>query len=251
MQVQDNIGLQSGTQLDWIRSGGAGHSHAWNIGPTASDQSTYTATWYFVVPQDAITLPPAREIRPNEEPFSCYKAIPKRDPAPFGSVYTQDDIEALARGADPEDALFTRVRVNNSLPLAAWLQEVGASISDATLHGTHPQQRRDQVVPGQMQYQFQVVVTGGLDVKYNLASPLWPMVAAEVSGGMQKTNTIIITLNGLEHRRRHISRNSAVARKTPMRRRHCRRLMSMARLRACLLMSAARTQEVSRCGPIS
>ena len=49
-----------------------------------------------------------------------------------------------------------------------------------------------------MQYQFQVVVTGGLDVKYNLASPLWPMVAAEVSGGMQKTNTIIITLNGLE-----------------------------------------------------
>ena len=198
LQVQDNIGLQSGTQFDWIRSGGAGHSHAWNIGPTASDQSTYTATWYFVVPQDAITLPPAREIRPNEEPFSCYKAIPKRDPAPFGSVYTQDDIEALARGADPDDALFTRVRVNNSLPLAAWLQEVGASISDATLHGTHPQQRRDQVVPGQMQYQFQVVVTGGLDVKYNLASPLWPMVAAEVSGGMQKTNTIIITLNGLE-----------------------------------------------------
>ena len=198
LQVQDNIGLLSGTQFDWIRTDGIGHSHAWNIGPTASDQSTYGATWYFVVPQDAITLPPAREIRANEVPFSCYKAIPKRDPAPFASVYTQDDLDALARGDFPDYALFTRVRVNNTLPLAAWLQEVGNSISDATLHGTTPHQKPDHVIPAQMQYTFQVVVTGGLDVKYNLASPLWPMVAAEVSGGMQKTNTIVITLNGLD-----------------------------------------------------
>lgn len=109
-------------------------------------------------------------------------------------IYTQDDLEALARGDYPDDAPFTRVRVNNTLPLAAWLQEVGTSISDATLHGTHPQQKRDQVIP----YTFQIVVSGGLAVKYNLASPLWPMVAAEVSGSMQKTNTIIITLNGLD-----------------------------------------------------
>ena len=214
LQVQDNLGLQSGTQFDWIRSDGAGHSHAWNIGPTGSDQGTYAATWYFAVPQDAITLPPAHEIRAGEQPFSCYKAIPKREPAPFGSVYTQDNIEALAHGDFPEYALFTRVRVNNGLPLAAWLEEVGTSISDATLHGTTPQQRRDQVVPAQMQYTFQVVVAGGLDVKYNLASPLWPMVAAEVSGSMQKTNTIIITLNGIDSQAAYLAQFSGGATNT-------------------------------------
>lgn len=211
LQVQDNLGLQSGTQFDWIRSDGAGHSHAWNIGPTASDQSTYLATWYFAVPQDAITLPPAPEIHPNEQPFSCYRAIPKRNPPPFGSVYTQDDLDALARDDVPDDALFRRVRVNNALPLAAWLEDVGSSISDATLHGTNPQQKRDQIVPAQMQYQFQVVVTGGLDVKYNLASPLWPMVAAEISGNMQKTNTITIILNGLDSQAAYLAQYSGGA----------------------------------------
>jgi hypothetical protein len=214
LQVQDNLGLQSGTQFDWIRTQSTGHSHAWNIGPTATDQSTYVATWYFAVPQDAITLPPAREINADEQPFSCYRAIPKRDPAPFGSVYTQDDIDALAHDKFPDDALFRRVRVNNTQPLAAWLEDVGTSISDATLHGTTLQQKRDQIVPAQMQYQFQVVVTGGLDVKYNLASPLWPMVAVEVSGNMQKTNTITIILNGIDSQATYAAQYSGGATNT-------------------------------------
>jgi hypothetical protein len=214
LQVQDNLGLQSGTQFDWIRTNGGGHSHAWNIGPTGADQSTYVATWYFAVPQDAITLPPAPAVDPRKHPFSCYAKIPKRNPAPFGSVYTQDDLDALARDDFPDYALFKRVRVNNTTPLAAWLEEVGTSISDATLHGTNPQQRRDQIVPAQMQYQFQVVVSGGLDVKYNLASPLWPMVAADVSGSMQKTNTITIILNGIDSQATYAAQYSGGATNT-------------------------------------
>jgi hypothetical protein len=198
LQVEDNLGLQSGTQFDWLRSDGSGHSHAWNIGPTASDQNTYTATWFFAVPQDAITLKPAPAADTSEQPFSCYKIIPKREAPPFGSIYTEDDIDALARNDFPDYALFKRVWVNNTLPLAAWLEEVGTSISDSTLHGLNADQKRDQIVPAQMQYQFNVVVTGGLDVKYDLTSPLWPAVAAEVSGSMQKTNTITIVLNGID-----------------------------------------------------
>lgn len=198
LEVEDTAGLQSGTQFDWLRSEGNGHSHAWDLGPTASDQSSYQATWYFAVPQDAITVWPAPAAGSQEHPFSCYSTIPKRIPPPFGSIYTEDDLDALARNDFPDYALFKRVWVNNTTPLAAWLEEVGTSISDATLHGTHPQQKRDQIVPAQMQYTFEVQVTGGLDVKYILASPLWPTAGAEVSGTLQKTNTIVITLNGLD-----------------------------------------------------
>jgi hypothetical protein len=208
LQVQDTLGLQSGTQFDWLRSEGNGHSHAWDIGPTAQDQNTYTANWFFALPQDAITLKPEPVVETREQPFSCYKAIPKREPPPFGSIYTQDDIEALARNDFPDYALFKRVWVNNTTPLAAWLEQVGISISDATLHGSNAQEKRDQMVPGQMQYQFTIVVTGGLDVKYILASPLWPVVGAEVAGGMQKTNTIVITLNGLDSQSAYISQFS-------------------------------------------
>ncbi len=208
LQVQDTAGLGTGTQFDWLRTQSPGHSHAWDLGPTASDQSTYQASWFFAVPQDAITVWPAPATASEEHPFSCYSAVPKRNPPPFGSVYTEDDLDALARNDFPDYALFKRVWVNNTTPLAAWLEEVGVSISDATLHGTHPQQKRDQIVPGQMQYTFQIQITGGLDVKYILASPLWPTVGAEVSGSMQKLNTIVITLNGLDSQSAYLSQFS-------------------------------------------
>lgn len=200
LQVQDTVGLGTGTQFDWLRTQSSGHSHAWDLGPTAQDQNTYEANWFFAVPQDAIKVWPASAaaLASEEHPFSCYSAIPKRDPPPFGSVYTEDDLDALARNDFPDNALFKRIMVNNTTPLAAWLEEVGSSISDATLHSTHPEQKRDQIVPAQMQYTFEIQVTGGLDVKYILASPLWPMTGAEVSGSMQKINSIEITLNGLD-----------------------------------------------------
>lgn len=200
LQVQDTASLGTGTQFDWLRTQSPGHSHAWDLGPTAQDQNTYQANWFFAVPQDAITVRPASAtaLASEEHPFSCYSTVPKRNPLPFGSIYVEDDLDALARNDFPDYALFKRILVNNTTPLAAWLEEVGISISDATLHSTHPQQKRDQIIPAQMQYTFQIQVTGGLDVKYILAAPLWPTVGAEVSGSMQKINSIVITLNGLD-----------------------------------------------------
>ena len=199
LQIQDSLGLQSGTQFDWMRTNdGGAHAHAWNLGPTASDQSTYAATWSFAVPQDAISVRPARRHASGEEPFSCYSEIPRRNPAPFNSPYTVEDLDALARNDFPDYALFKRILVNNTMPLAGWLEEVGIQTSDPTLHGNEPAEAKEQIVPAQMAYQFEVIVSGGLDVKYSLTSPLWPTVGPEVAGNVQKTNTIAIVLNGID-----------------------------------------------------
>lgn len=205
LQIQDTLGLQSGTQLDWLRtSAGGTHSHFLDIGPTGLDQSTYIASWSFVVPQDAITLraTPASLIADQSDSkdsaFSCYSVIPKRIPTPFGSVYAEPDLDALAKNAFPDYALFKRIWVNNTIPLAAWLEDVGISLTRSTLHWHDEKQKPDRIIPAQMAYTFAVQVTGGLDVKYGLTAPVWPLVGAEVLGSMQKTNTITIYLNGIE-----------------------------------------------------
>jgi hypothetical protein len=88
--------------------------------------------------------------------------------------------------------------VNGATPLAGWLVDVGKSITESTFYWEQSDEMHKDIVPTQMSYTFTVQVSGGLDVKYNLTSPLWPTVTAEVSGGVQKTNTITIILNGLE-----------------------------------------------------
>jgi hypothetical protein len=197
LQIQDFAGLQSGTQIDSLATHDAGvHTHFLDIGPTASDQSTYIATWNFAVPQDAITLYAARS--DSAAPYSCYADIPKRDPVPFGSVYAEADLEALAKNDVPQDALFKRVWVNNTIPLAAWLEDVGDSLTQSTLNWHDVRQKPDRIIPAQMTYTFVVQISGGLDVKYGLTAPKWPLLAAEVAGTMQKTNTIAMTLNGIE-----------------------------------------------------
>ena len=135
LQIQDNLGLQSGTQFDWFKTNdGGAHARLLNIGPTGSDQSTYSATWNFIFPQDAITFHAhhpdgsSKEMAPR-----CYAEIPKRIPPPFGSIYAEPDLDALSRNDFPDYALFKRVLVNNSLPLAAWRQQVGSSITETTL----------------------------------------------------------------------------------------------------------------------
>lgn len=197
--VQDNIGIGSGTQIDrlWTSDRGV-HTHFLDIGPTASDTNIYTATWNFALPQDAISLRPAPQGEPRETGFSCYSEIPKRIAPPFGSVYAEEDLDALARNDFPDYALFRRVWVNNTVPLAAWLQDVGNSITKSTLGWHTPQQKPSELIPAQMFYQFQVQVTGGLDVKYGLTAPLWPSMGVEALGSVQKTNMIQIYLNGIE-----------------------------------------------------
>jgi hypothetical protein len=198
LQVQDFIGMQNGTQADWLGTHDLGiHTHLLNIGPTASDQSTYVATWNFVVPQDAITVHAARPNASSED-FACYANVPKFEPPPFGSIYAAPDLEALARNDFPDYALFKRVWVDGTTPLAAWLGGVATSITKSTLTLHDDTQKPDRIIPAQMAYTFAIQVTGGLDVKYGLTSPRWPLVAVEGATSSQSTNTMVMTLNGIE-----------------------------------------------------
>ena len=49
-----------------------------------------------------------------------------------------------------------------------------------------------------MTYTFSIQLTGGVDVKFGLTAPGRPLLGAEVSGAMQKINTMVIVLNGVE-----------------------------------------------------
>lgn len=186
-------GLSSGTNYEWLQSSGA-RTLSVGLAPTLLDQSTYTATLNFIVPQDAIALYPGSP----ENQFACYSEIPKRVPPPFNSVYTEEDLDALARDEFPQYALFKRVLVNNTTPLAAWLEDVGGSVSKATLGWQNPQEKSSEMIPGQMSFSFAVQVIGGLNVTYTLTSPVWPVAATQLGGAVQKTNTIQIFLNGIE-----------------------------------------------------
>jgi hypothetical protein len=203
LKIQDSIGMNSGTQFNWKRTyGDAAHSRAWNIGPTASDQSSYEALWNFALPQDIYFLDDA--MTKDDPDFQCYRQIPLRQELPVefkdvkDYIYVKQDIDGLAAGKyDDNNALFTRVRVNGATPLAGWLQDVSTEISRTTLLSVDDTQS-DLVPPGQMTYTFTIIVTGGLDVKYALTSTVWAAVAGDVNAGMQQTSTITIILNGLE-----------------------------------------------------
>jgi hypothetical protein len=49
-----------------------------------------------------------------------------------------------------------------------------------------------------MVYTFTIQVSGGVDARYTLTSPLWPTAATGVIGSAQQTSTLTLILNGLE-----------------------------------------------------
>ena len=198
LKLQDNAGVNSGTQVNWKRS-----FRSWNFIPTASDQSTYEALWNFGVPQDVIALDSADT--KGDSSFQCYASIPPRENLPpqltpaQGRDYVAQDMDGLAYGNyDDGKSLFTRVRVNGTTPLAGWLLDVGRDIAKKTLFSLDDKQR-DHVPPGQMTYTFTILISIGLDVKYSLTSATpWDALGADVNAGMQQTSTITVILNGLE-----------------------------------------------------
>lgn len=193
LQIQDTGGLGAATNYEWLQSSGT-RTQTVSLAPVLQDQSTYVANLNFILPQDTLTLYPGG---PGNE-FACYSQIPTRVPPPFNSAYAEEDLDALARNDFPQYALFRRVLVNNVTPLAAWLQDVGGSITKAALGWQTPQEKPSEMIPGQMGFSFAVQVTGGLNVTYGLTSPVWPIASTQLGGSIQKTNTIQIYLNGIE-----------------------------------------------------
>jgi hypothetical protein len=206
LKIQDMLGTDSGTTFNWNRTHDAGaHAIQWNIAPTLGDQSTYEASWAFVVPQDLVTLDTITATQINNDQFDertpafrCYNHIPKKPHPPFKDQYAEQDLDGLAAGDYPQYEEFKRVTVNGTMPLAAWLQGVGTTLESTTVRNVISQETPGEIVAGQMTYTFTIQVSAGLDVRYTLVSPLWPIAATGISGSGQQTSTLTLVVNGLQ-----------------------------------------------------
>jgi hypothetical protein len=201
LKIQDTLGTDSATTFNWNRM----HAIQWNIAPSLGDQSTYDASWAFVVPQDLVTLDTTAIAQANNEqfdernpPFRCYNHIPKKPHPPFKDQYAEQDLDGLAAGDYPQYEEFKRVTVNATMPLAAWLRGVSTTLESTTVLNANVQETPGEIIAGQMTYTFTIQVSAGLDVRYTLVSPLWPIAATGVNGSGQQTSTLTLVLNGVE-----------------------------------------------------
>ncbi|UEM17941.1 hypothetical protein J4G43_052985 (plasmid) [Bradyrhizobium barranii subsp. barranii] len=122
------------------------------------------------MPQDARLTPPPDKV----DPLQCYKALPRL--VKFQGVedrlrkagYVTRDFDGLARGNYPDQATFTRVTVNGTLPLAAWLQDNSTETWANFAALDRKLEANEQFIPAQMIYTFAVQATVGLEVKFTL-----------------------------------------------------------------------------------
>jgi hypothetical protein len=219
LKIQDTLGTQTGTTFDWKRTAPDNiHSRVWHIGPTLGTQNSYDVLTAFLVPQDIYGLDEsdrALKVGDTDElitadkigdkatndrpPYLCYKSIPPRDPplvSPlvYNGIYAFQDLDALAYGSGGEPQ-FQRILVNNTVPLAAWLLEVGTNVSSTSFVQSHTQ-LYENLVPGQISYTFTIQTTAALDLKNTMTTTLWTAVGGEVSAGWQHTGTMTLVLNG-------------------------------------------------------
>jgi hypothetical protein len=212
LKIQDTLGTQSaGTTFSWKRTASDNiHSHAWSLGPSLGEQNTYDMSLSFLLHQDIYGLDESEKEKPAEDllntdpnaPYLCFKSIPIRSPIPVANLslknaeYAVQDLDAIA--ADSAGVpQFQRIRVDGNLPLAAWLLQVGTTVTSTSLVQTEGQ-RNEWMLPGQQVYTFTMQTSAGFDVKNTLTTSLWTAVGGELLGSMQHTGTLTIYLNGAD-----------------------------------------------------
>jgi hypothetical protein len=213
LKIQDSLGTQSGTTADWKRTIDALHTRVWHIAPSAGEQNSYDLVSAFLLPQDIYGLHETDEdgesideydhivTRPDLR-FLCFKRIERHPrgwlfkPETYNEIFTEQDLEGAARGLSGE-AQFDRVRVNAGVPLAAWLLDVGTTMSTTSLSPL-PGKNNEEVVPGQVSYVFTIQTNIGLDLRSTISTSLWTSLGGEASGGFQHTGTMTLILNGLD-----------------------------------------------------
>lgn|GEM_PF-6688915 len=202
LKVVDTLGLPTGGSssgtFNFKHVGDAAHTRTWLIAPTANSQNTYELTWPFLFEQNA-----GLSLAENPNEFSCYSG-----PPPLDESIGKPDFDGLASGKYSELQQFTRILVNYTTPLAAWLQEnstqlwanfrapVPLEYAQNLGHKSTPNIETEQIIPVQMTYIFAVQISIGLDVKYSLVSPHWSPAQIDAGATSVQTNTLQITLNG-------------------------------------------------------
>lgn len=181
LKVVDTLGVGAGdTNLVNKQVRDASHTQTWGVTPTLNSQNTYDMNFSFIVDQSK-GLSRGR----LADPFQCYG--PEK-----GASFTP---VMLAEGHDGGAAQFTRIVVNGSEPLAAWLMD---NSKEAWINFRAKQEsaEREQLIPVQMNYAFSVQVTAGVNVKYSLTAPLWS--PEQIGGGASsvQTSQMSIFING-------------------------------------------------------
>jgi hypothetical protein len=186
LKVTDTAGLGSGTTLDHKLPPDFSRNTIAHLGPTAGSQGTYDLIWAFLLKQNAKlayggSLPPDAPRELWEK--ACYS----------GPISDLDTLEALAENQMPERVRFTRMVVNLTKPLAAWLRDNGSLISAGQLL---PGKDSEMAEAAQMYYSFALQASAGLEGKYSLTALHWSALAAQASGSMQQNSNLQIYING-------------------------------------------------------
>src|ERR1700674_1482119 len=195
LKLVDTLGIPaSGTTIDRRHIIDPTHSKTWHFGPSLTDQNTYDLIWSFVIEQSAkLYLAGGKP-----DPFQCYTTIPlvTSGPRSAKSVALARDLDGLARGEYTQLEQFTRMLVNGTTPLAAWLQDNSSRMWTSFAAKSQPAEMAERLIPAQMSYTFTVQATAGLDVKWFTLTPKWNPLALDVSGSIQQTSQLQFTING-------------------------------------------------------
>lgn len=156
------------------------HSETYSVAPVLNTQNTYEMIYSFLVDQGAGISRTA-----SNDPFKCYDA----------SLISGVSPVTLSEDGVPGAAQYTRILVNGRRPLAAWLLD-NAQQTWINFHAKKEEDEAERLIPVQMNYSFTVQVTGGLNVRYSLTTPIWP--TAQIGGGASavQSSQMSIYLNG-------------------------------------------------------
>jgi hypothetical protein len=181
LKVVDTLGVGAGdTNLVNKQLRDASHTQTWGVSPSLNSQNTYDMNFSFIVDQSK-GLSRGR----SADPFQCYDPQKRESMTPV----------MLAEGHDNGAAQFTRIVVNGSEPLAAWLMD-NSKETWINFRAKQDSAEREQLIPVQMNYAFSVQVTAGVNVKYSLTAPVWS--PEQIGGGVSsvQTSQMSIFING-------------------------------------------------------
>jgi hypothetical protein len=182
LKVVDTLGIGA-ADANFVnkRTIDATRTETYGIAPVLNTQNTYQMVYSFLIDQTA-----GISRTPLDDPFKCY------DPSLLVSEVTS---LMLAENAVVNAARYTRILVNGQRPLAAWLLD-NAEQTWVNFHAKREEDEAERLIPVQMNYSFTVQVTGGLNVRYSLTTPIW--TPAQIGGGASavQSSQMSIYLNG-------------------------------------------------------
>jgi hypothetical protein len=182
LKVLDTLGAGAGdTNIVNKQVRDATHNVTWGISPTLNTQNTYEMNTSFLMDQSA-GVSRSRQ----DDDFKCYGPA-GYEPGVSPVALAEDSVQGAAQ--------FTRILVNGSRPLAAWLLD-NSNQAWVNFHARNQGDEREQLIPVQMNYAFTVQVTAGLNVRYTLTAPIWSPAQIGATASSVQTSLLSLYLNG-------------------------------------------------------